>query len=896
MRSSVLKTCLVLLSACQLFLCKWAFAQTVYTINPDHVLHRIDEKVYGHFLEHIYNSVNGGLWGELVWNRSFERYGGGSGIWKTVDDEVIQSSSAENVRLLFGETSWQNYEYTLQARKDDGAEGFLIIFRANGESFYWCNLGGWNNTRHAIEKGTPGVRWSVFGSQINGSIQTGRWYYIRIRCEGNHFQVWLDDDKLFDFTDDAAHMSGQVGVGTWVTQARYRNFLVKDLATGDTLYNGVPDMMAEEATPSNWQKAGNVTTYISDDALNSHYALKLHIMESGAGIQQNLINLKMQPYTGSFWAKSDASGNMHISLLKGNDILAQAQFDPPASEWQEYHFQLTPNSETVNGSLRITFDDTGTVCLDQVSMTGQDAIDNGGFRPDLYGAIEALKPPVIRWPGGYFAEYYRWKSGIGPQHERMVYPLEAWNDRDVNSFGTDEFMALCDKLGAEPIVVINIGHRESTLPQAEMIEEAQNWVEYCNGPVSSTWGAKRAANGHPEPYHVRYWEISNEIWLTRNIYTYNNFLKVFIPAMKAIDPDIKIIACGSGSYDQNWNRTLLNNCADIIDYVSTHHYEDIQNYVSGVKNYHDFLVELGGLIASSSNPDIKVYMSEWNFWNGLDWRNGLYTGGMLNTFERNGSFFEIGGPALFLRHSSANDWNNALINFNNYKWFPATNYAVMKFWHDHYAPNFIETTGSHPALNVVSTCTDDGSTLYFKCVSISAGDNAVQLDIDPCFTPLGTWVEQIAPSSLTAQNTMSNPDYIQIETGDAEIDGQKVNVNIPGNSTVIVTVSQTSTSASGASQTGGIRDCRLYNNVPNPFNPDTEIQYELPETVLVHLRIVDVMGRTVTVLVNQKQESGWHQVTWNGKDRRGADVGSGLYFYELITPSRKRIRKMLLIR
>jgi alpha-N-arabinofuranosidase len=873
------------------------FAQIEYTINPSNILHTVDKKVYGHFLEHIYHSVNGGLWGEMIWNRSLERYAGGGGIWKTENDEVVQTSLSENVRLLFGETAWKDTEFTLQAKKDGGSEGFLIIFRANGENFYWCNLGGWGNTRHAIEKGTPGVRWGVFGSQINGSIQSGQWYDIRVRCEGNHFQVWLNGEKLFDFTDSAAHLSGQPGVGTWATQARYRNFLVTDLTNGDTLFQGIPDISGNEVTLINWNKIGTVSTFGSEAALNSNYALKCVKTETGeAGIQQRLLNLKTQTYFGSFWAKGNMPGNLKLSLLKGTEIIAQQTFSPPTADWQEYKFELVPSLETTNGTLRISFGDTGTVCLDQISMMGQDAAGNDGFRPDLFHAIEALKPPIIRWPGGYFAEFYRWKSGIGPQHERVVYPMEAWDDQDVNSFGTDEFMTLCHRLGAEPIIVINIGHRESAVPEPFMIEEAQQWVEYCNGPVTSEWGAKRASNGHPEPYGVKYWEISNEVWLARNATTYVNFLKAFVPALKAIDPDIRIIACGSGSYDQDWNCTILNNCAELIDYISTHHYEEVQNYITGVARYGNFLGELVELIAASDNPEIKIYMSEWNFWNGIDWRNGLYTGGMLNMFERNGKTFEIGGPALFLRHSSASGWNNALINFDHYRWFPATNYVVMKFWHDHYAPNFIEMTGGHSALNAVATLSEDGQVITIKCVNVVSADLEAIFNIDVSFTPLSASVELIAPGSLSAQNSMANPNCIQIEPDTAQVDGHQVRANIHGNSTTILTITKNPASTIDQSNKNRVNDFFLYANHPNPFNPLTNIGYDLPESTHVQLRIIDVMGREVSTLIDETREAGHYETVWDGTDRDGFQVGSGLYFYELSTQSSKRIRKMVLVR
>jgi alpha-L-arabinofuranosidase len=875
-------------------------AQTVYTIHSDHVLHSVDEKIYGQFLEHIYNSVNNGLWGDLIWNRSFERKSGTSGSWSRENNEIVQSSLNENVRLLFGNINWKDYEFTLQAQKEGGSEGFLILFRANGENFYWCNLGGWGNTLHAIEKGTPGVRWGVFGSQISGAIETGKWYDIRIRCEGRHFQVWVDGKKLFDFTDNTAtaHLSGQVGVGTWITQARYRNFVVTDLASGDTLFNETPTLEENEISLLNWQKVGTVQMSGSGQALNSNYCVKFfNDQPVDGGIQQSGLNLIAQPYRGSFWAKGKTPGNITVQLMQGTQILAKKVLTAPGADWKEFPFELTPTMETTNGTLRITFNDTGIVFLDQVSMMGQDAIDNDGFRPDLFQAVKALQPPCIRWPGGYFSELYRWKDGIGPQHERGVYPVEAWNDQDVNSFGTDEFMTLCRRLNAEPIIVINTGHRYSASPQAEYIEEAKQWLEYCNGPATSTWGAIRAANGHPEPYNVKYWEMGNEIFLTRSASISVNFVKAFVPALKAIDPSIKIIACGSGSFDQNWNKTVINQCAKLIDYISTHHYEDIANYQTGVTNYENYAKELEGVIAASANPDIKIYMSEWNVWSGLDWRNGLYAGGMLTMFERQGEYMHIAGPALFLRHSSANDWNNALVNFNNSNWFPASNYVIMKFWRDHYAQNYLAIDGSHSSLNVSTVQTENGQKIYFKVINTSAKDIPVEMKIDGSFQLKAAILEQIAPNSLTAANDMTNPDNLHVEKGHVEIDTGRVHFTIPRYAGGIVTLSQDSTDGADSGNNGNtIKDYRLYQNYPNPFNPTTVIQYELPKTEYVTLRVVDIMGRETAVLINGEHKSGRYLSEWRGKDENGLPVSSGIYFCELVTASHKGVRKMLLIR
>ena len=125
------------------------------TLHPDQVLNRVDEKVYGHFLEHIYHSVNGGLWGELIWNRTFEQNRLGS--WTVDQDCLVQRALGANQRWTFGSTDWTDYEFTFEAQKTGGAEGFLVLFRCRGEEdFYWCNLGGWGNVAHQLERGRSG--------------------------------------------------------------------------------------------------------------------------------------------------------------------------------------------------------------------------------------------------------------------------------------------------------------------------------------------------------------------------------------------------------------------------------------------------------------------------------------------------------------------------------------------------------------------------------------------------------------------------------------------------------------------------------------------------------------------------------------------------------------------
>ena len=757
------------------------------TVHPERVLNPIDEKVYGHFLEHIYHSCNGGLWGELIWNRSFELDGSGQAAWTIDGDALVQSSLATDVHLEVGVAAWGDYEVALEARKDRGSEGFLIVFRAPDEdNFYWLNLGGWGNTRHAIENEVDGRRREI-GRSVRGRIETGRWYSIRIRCEGNRYQIWLDAERILDLTDrNAAHPTGKIGVGTWATQARYRNIRVTDLDAGTELYRGLPDLPSSPTfRAEHWTLFGAGQASLAKDALNDDLSVQIVSNGSKTGLQQGNFAFKRQLYTGSLWMKGAVPNGLTVELLDGPAVIGQAHLAAPASTWTEYPFRITPSAAPDDGSLRITLQGAGSVKIDQVSLMGQDARDTGGYRPDLLAAVRALRAPVIRWPGGCFASLYLWKDGIGPQHKRRQYAAHMWEDQDTNSYGTDEFIRMCQKIGSEPLLVINTGILDSAcggvaqfkLPSPQdYLPYALDWMEYCNGDAKTTkWGALRAANGHPEPYNVTYWEIDNETWAA-GVSDYIAAVRTFAPALRAkadeLGVPIVLLACGGSRFDMNWNRALIDACAELFDFISVHNYENPNNFATGVTRYEEFLVTLGKTITASDNPAMKIYNSEWNA-QSTDWRTGLYAGGLLNAYERQGGMFRIGGPALFLRHTSAGAWDNAFINFDHTGWFPAPNYVVMKLWREHYAPQRIDLQGDAGDLNLVATKSADGRTVFIKAV------NPTQETVNVTATLTGSTIGQasmhlIAPGTVNARNTLSRPDTVKPKSQSVTQEGQTV--------------------------------------------------------------------------------------------------------------------------
>jgi alpha-N-arabinofuranosidase len=192
-------------------------------VHTDRVTNSISPLVYGHFFEHIYNGGDNGLWGEMVWNRSFEYVGNDTGKWSLNNGVLAQTAMADGPRTTFGDERWHDYEFTIEARKVSGNEGFLILVRATDESTIWANLGGWNNSGHQLQNvGAP--RNADFDRRVQGSIETNRWYKIRVRAEGTRIQTWLDDQLVLTSTVPAGFdHPGAVGVGSWQTAVEYRN-------------------------------------------------------------------------------------------------------------------------------------------------------------------------------------------------------------------------------------------------------------------------------------------------------------------------------------------------------------------------------------------------------------------------------------------------------------------------------------------------------------------------------------------------------------------------------------------------------------------------------------------------------------------------------------------------
>jgi len=258
---------------------------------------------------------------------------------------------------------------------------------------------------------------------------------------------------------------------------------------------------------------------------------------------------------------------------------------------------------------------------------GSPLADAEGFRKDVMAAVKPLGVSVLRWPGGNFASGYHWMDGIGPRDLRPARPDHAWGALETNRFGTDEFLRYCERIGAEPYICINAG--------LGTVDEARQWVEYCNETRPTYWANQRRKNGREKPWNVKIWGLGNEIdgpWQLghKNAEDYAKFALEAAKAMRRQDGTISLIASGSSNFRPDadwigWNRTVLERLKDEIDYISLHTYignrnNNFEEYLgTNAQDIEERIRVVKGQIQAVQNTQrvrrpIYIAFDEWNVW------------------------------------------------------------------------------------------------------------------------------------------------------------------------------------------------------------------------------------------------------------------------------------------
>lgn len=288
--------------------------------------------------------------------------------------------------------------------------------------------------------------------------------------------------------------------------------------------------------------------------------------------------------------------------------------------------------------------------------------NTNGVRNDIIAALRKLKVSVLRWPGGCFADTYHWKDGIGPKSKRPKMVNVWWGGvTEDNSFGTHDFLNMCELLGAEPYLAANIG--------SGTVQDVADWVNYVNFPGESPMTNLRKANGRSKPWNVKFWGVGNEAWgCGGNMKPeyYSDLYRKYATFMADWSNTSHIfrVASGANSSDYNWTETLMKNIPlNMVEGVALHHYSVIdwnnkgdavnfneQQYFTIMKRalFMDSLIQKHAAIMDKYDPQKKVALvvDEWGGWYNVEegtnpgflyqqntMRDAMIAGATLNIFN-----------------------------------------------------------------------------------------------------------------------------------------------------------------------------------------------------------------------------------------------------------------------
>ena len=346
-----------------------------------------------------------------------------------------------------------------------------------------------------------------------------------------------------------------------------------------------------------------------------------------AGLGQHGIAISQgQPYLFGMVVKTQNPVEFAVSLTDraGKKVYCRTTFTGEGADWTRFEVELTPQAADPDADLRICWEEAGHVCVGAISLLPKDHFH--GMRRDVVEAMKELGIKVLRWPGGNFAGEFNWMDGLLPVDMRAPFQsylgLETQPHTmgyDYSEINTDDFIALCREIGAEPFITIN--------PCWNTPEENAAWVEYCNGDASTPYGKLRAQRGHQEPYNVQLWSLGNEFGYghMEGDNTPSGYCQIALEnGKKMLEASPNLSLCSSGPYpNKEWAELSAKPLAGISQMISQHYYGYAPHYTSLAtveKEYNRCLASVSrmrDLLHQSRQwlePSTRISMDEWNVW------------------------------------------------------------------------------------------------------------------------------------------------------------------------------------------------------------------------------------------------------------------------------------------
>jgi alpha-N-arabinofuranosidase len=347
------------------------------------------------------------------------------------------------------------------------------------------------------------------------------------------------------------------------------------------------------------------------------------VMLNGKGpggiVQGALALMAGKDYVGRVVLAGDAgAAPVSVSLVWGDGPDARQTLAVKAlsRDYKTLPFAFQAGASTETARLEIVSSGRGSFKVGTVSIMPADNVD--GFRPEVLARLKELDSPVYRWPGGNFVSGYDWRDGIGDRDRRPPRKNPAWTGVEHNDVGIHEYMDLMRLIGSEPYITVNSGLGDVSMALEEL--------QYANGAPDTKMGKLRAANGHPEPWGVKFWAIGNEMygdWQLGHI-PLSDYVKKhtqFAVAMKAMDPSVRVVAVGAVG---RWSETMLAEASNHMDLISEHFYvqhkpgllSHVNQAPAEVRRIAEAHRKYRAAIPTLKTKEVPVALDEWNYWYG----------------------------------------------------------------------------------------------------------------------------------------------------------------------------------------------------------------------------------------------------------------------------------------
>jgi alpha-L-arabinofuranosidase len=502
-----------------------------------------------------------------------------------------------------------------------------------------------------------------------------------------------------------------------------------------------------------------------------------YVGETGVGLKNSgfdgIVIRKGDKYNFSMFAKqfSDQPVTLTVSLQspKG-EKLAENTISTTSKEWMNYSATLIATASTDSASMVILAVTEGKLALDVISLFPEKTFKNrqNGLRADLAQTLADMHPRFIRFPGGCLVHgdglgnMYRWKNTIGPIEQRKE-QRNIWGYHQTTGLGYFEYFQFCEDIGAKPLPVLPAavscqnsggtwkigGTGQRAIPNNEMkdyIQEVLDLIEWANGATTSTWGAKRAAAGHPAPFNLEYIGIGNEDKITPE---FEERFKMIYSEVKAKYPEIKVIGTAgpfhSGEdFDKGWKIA-----ADLkVPVVDEHYYVQPEWFLGNQYRYDKYDRTKG-----------KVYLGEYASW-GNKLKNAIAEAAYLTGLERNGDVVQMASYAPMLAKKGFTQWTTDMIFFDNVNILLTPNYHVQKMFMTNQGNYYFDKAISidEKDSNLAASCVQDSKSgdVIVKMVNAGTETRIMKVDLSRFKGVQPNAQIEVLSGNATDENTFSN--------------------------------------------------------------------------------------------------------------------------------------------